>query len=93
MSLRKSGNSSSKASAARKPAEAFSSSASITEMEAIAKRLRRHIITMTGKAGSGHPGGSLSAVEIVTALYFRVLRHRPSDPGWADRDRFILSKG
>jgi len=66
---------------------------SITEMEAMAKKLRRHIITMTGTAGSGHPGGSLSAVEIVTALYFRLLRHKPSDPEWADRDRFILSKG
>ena len=74
-------------------AEVFSSSASVTEMEAIAKRLRRHIIRMTGKAGSGHPGGSLSAVEIVTALYFKVLRHKPSDPCWSDRDRFILSKG
>jgi len=78
-------------------AEVFSSVAaktlSIEEMEAIAKRLRRHIITMIGKAGSGHPGGSLSAVEIVTALYFKLLRHKPSDPQWSDRDRFILSKG
>jgi len=74
-------------------AEVFSLSASETEMEATAKRLRRHIITMTGKAGSGHPGGSLSAVEILTALYFKVLRHKPSDPQWTDRDRFILSKG
>jgi len=73
-------------------AEVFSS-LSIKEMEEIAKRLRRHIITMTGKAGSGHPGGSLSAVEIVTTLYFRLLRHKPSDPQWSDRDRFILSKG
>ena len=48
---------------------------------------------MTGKAGSGHPGGSLSAVEIVTTLYFQHLRHKPSDPQWPDRDRFILSKG
>ena len=68
-------------------------SLSTEEMEAMAKKLRRHIITMTGKAGSGHPGGSLSAVEIVTALYFRLLRHKPSDPQWTDRDRFILSKG
>jgi transketolase len=68
-------------------------SLSTEEMEAIAKKLRRHIITMTGKAGSGHPGGSLSAVEIVTALYFRLLRHKPKDPQWTDRDRFILSKG
>jgi len=63
------------------------------DLKAVAKRLRRHIITMTGKAGSGHPGGSLSSVEIVTALYWKVLRHKPADPQWADRDRFILSKG
>jgi transketolase len=62
-------------------------------LERIAKALRRHIITMTAEAGSGHPGGSLSAVEIVTSLYFRVLRHRPSEPQWVERDRFILSKG
>ena len=66
---------------------------SVGEMVAIAKRLRRHIITMTGKAGSGHPGGSLSAVEIATVLYFKILRHKPQDPRWPDRDRFILSKG
>ena len=66
---------------------------SVKEMEARAKKLRRHIITMTGKAGSGHPGGSLSSVEIVTALYFGLLRHKPSDLQWTDRDRFILSKG
>ena len=66
---------------------------SVKDMEVMAKRLRRHIITMLGKAGSGHPGGSLSAVEIVTALYFGLLRHNPKDPHWPDRDRFILSKG
>ncbi len=48
---------------------------------------------MIGKAGSGHPGGSLSAVEITTALFWKILRHKPSDPQWKDRDRFILSKG
>jgi transketolase len=80
-------------SAKKVRAEVFSSSASVAEMEAIAKRLRRHIITMIGKAGSGHPGGSLSAVEILTTLYFKVLRHKPEDPDWPDRDRFILSKG
>lgn len=59
-----------------------------------AKILRRHIITMTTKAGSGHPSSALSLVEIVTALYFGgVLRHDPSDPTWPDRDRLILSKG
>jgi len=69
------------------------SSISIKEMEVVARRLRRHIISMTGKAGSGHPGGSLSSVEIITALYYRVLRHNPKKPNWPDRDRFILSKG
>jgi transketolase len=48
---------------------------------------------MIGRAGSGHPGGSLSAVEIVTTLFFRELRHKPQDPCWPERDRFILSKG
>jgi len=48
---------------------------------------------MIGEAGSGHPGGSLSAVEIVTLLYFRVMRHDPQNPQWPDRDRLILSKG
>jgi transketolase len=66
---------------------------SIDEMKAIAKKIRRDIISMIGTAGSGHPGGSLSAVEILTALYFRVLRHNPSVPHWDGRDRFILSKG
>ena len=66
---------------------------SLAELEAIARRLRRHIIRMIGQAGSGHPGGSLSAVEILTALYFRVLRVDPQDPARPDRDRFILSKG
>ena len=62
------------------------------ELRPIATRLRRHILKMTAEAGSGHPGGSLSAVEILTALYFKVLRKRPDDPSWPDRDRFILSK-
>lgn len=62
-------------------------------MQAIARKLRRHIITMIGQASSGHPGGSLSAVEILAALYFRILRHDPANPCWPDRDRFILSKG
>ena len=72
---------------------ALAPSLSLEEMAATAKKLRRHVITMIGKAGSGHPGGSLSAAEIVTALYFKVLRHDPANPRWAERDRFILSKG
>ncbi|MDD4860190.1 MAG: transketolase [Dehalococcoidales bacterium] len=70
-----------------------SDSPSIAEMQDLAKHLRRHIVTMIGKAGSGHPGGSLSAVEILSTLYFKVMRHNPADIRWADRDRFILSKG
>lgn len=66
---------------------------STAELEEMAKKLRRHVITMIATAGSGHPGGSLSAADIVTALYFRVLRHDPEDPQWSGRDRFILSKG
>ncbi len=59
----------------------------------MAKKLRRHVITMTATAGSGHPGGSLSAADIITALYFKAMRHNPKNPQWPDRDRFILSKG
>jgi len=66
---------------------------STAELKEMAKKLRRHVITMTATAGSGHPGGSLSAADIITALYFKVLRHDPRNPQWSDRDRFILSKG
>lgn len=58
-----------------------------------AKIIRRHIIRMTGAAGSGHPGGSLSAADIITYLYFKELRVDPENPAWPNRDRFILSKG
>jgi len=66
---------------------------STAELKEMAKKLRRHVITMIATAGSGHPGGSLSAADIITALYFRVLRHDPENPQWSERDRFILSKG
>ena len=66
---------------------------SVTELKRLANRLRIEIIKMIGAAGSGHPGGSLSEVELLAALYFRVLRHNPKEAEWADRDRFILSKG
>jgi transketolase len=55
--------------------------------------LRIEILKMLTAAGSGHTGGSLSAVDIVAALYFCKMRHRPDDPSWRERDRFILSKG
>ncbi|RPH73340.1 transketolase, partial [bacterium] len=66
---------------------------SAAELAAMAKKLRRHVVAMIGAAGSGHPGGSLSAADIITCLYFSVLRHAPENPHWPDRDRFILSKG
>ncbi|MBI4233185.1 MAG: transketolase [Chloroflexi bacterium] len=64
----------------------------ILELQRIAKFIRRDIVQMTAEAASGHPGGSLSAVELLTALYFCVLRHDPHNPRWPERDRFILSK-
>jgi transketolase len=66
---------------------------SLDELKAIARKLRIDIVEMIGEAGSGHPGGSLSEVELLTALFFNVLRHDPANPQWSDRDRFILSKG
>jgi len=66
---------------------------STAELKEMAKKLRRHVITMIATAGSGHPGGSLSAADIITALYFKVLRYKPENPQWSERDRFILSKG
>jgi transketolase len=65
----------------------------VVELAAICKRMRREVIEMITAAKSGHPGGSLSAVEIVVTLFFDVMRHDPANPKWQDRDRFILSKG
>ncbi|MEP6534031.1 MAG: transketolase [Bryobacteraceae bacterium] len=65
----------------------------IGELQEICRQIRRDIITMITAAKSGHPGGSLSAVEIVTTLFFDVMNHDPANPKWPDRDRFILSKG
>ncbi len=67
--------------------------AKLTELKEIARRLRIDVLKMLNKAGSGHSGGSLSAIDIITALYFHKLRHKPADPEWADRDKFVLSKG
>ncbi len=66
---------------------------SIEQLEAKAKEVRRLIIQMLDKAGSGHPGGSLSAADLITALYFNVLRFNSADPTWPERDRFHMSKG
>jgi len=66
---------------------------SIAELEIKAKEIRRLIIQMLAKAGSGHPGGSLSATDLVTVLYYNFLRFNSADPQWPDRDRFHMSKG
>ena len=63
------------------------------DLKAIAKEIRRDIVKSIGKAASGHPGGSLSAVEMLTLLYFEKMNVDPKNPTKADRDRFVLSKG
>src|SRR5689334_9483991 len=65
----------------------------VPELQAIARTVRRDIIEMITAAKSGHPGGSLSAVEILVELFYDVMRHDPANPSWPERDRFILSKG
>lgn len=65
----------------------------IKQLNDTAVTVRRHIIEMITEAGSGHPGGSLSAADIITALYFDIMNVNPEDPHWEDRDRFVLSKG
>ena len=63
------------------------------ELTEMAAKIRADIIQMNINAGSGHPGGCLSAVEILTVLFHRVLKIDPKKPHWEDRDRFVLSKG
>ncbi len=63
------------------------------ELQSISRRVRADILKAITEAGSGHPGGSLSATDILLTLYHRVMRHDPANPGWPDRDRLILSKG
>ena len=71
----------------------MSDSQELDRLREKAQHIRRSIIEMLAAAGSGHPGGSLSATDLVTCLYFKVMQHKPDDPTWQDRDRFILSKG
>ncbi len=66
---------------------------SINELEELARRCRIEICRMTHRAQAGHPGGSLSEIDILSALYGNRLRFRANEPKWEDRDRFILSKG
>lgn len=65
----------------------------VLRLEAQAKEVRKEILTMIHAAQSGHPGGSLSATDMMTALYFDELNIDPKNPKWEDRDRFVLSKG
>lgn len=69
------------------------SSELVKELEEKARRFRVEIVKMIYNAQSGHPGGSLSAVDILTCLYFHQMKIKPENPSWEDRDRFILSKG
>ncbi len=64
-----------------------------TELADICKRVRRDIVSMITAAKSGHPGGSLSATEILVTLFFDVMKHDPANPKWTDRDHFLMSKG
>jgi len=66
---------------------------SYLKLQRAAKEIRRDAITMVYNSKSGHLGGSLSAADILAALYFEVLRHKPKNPDWEKRDRFVLSKG
>jgi len=63
------------------------------QLGGIANQLRRDSLRLIHRRGAGHPGGALSAAEIVSMLYFNILRIDPANPDWADRDRFLLSKG
>jgi len=65
----------------------------VVELEIIARRLRVEILKMLNTARSGHTGGSLSAIDVLTVLYFHQLCHDPENPAWEERDRFVLSKG
>ncbi len=66
---------------------------SLDDLKRTCWQVRRDILIMLEHAGSGHPGGSLSAVEILVSLYFAKLKHDPANPSWPERDRFVLSKG
>lgn len=65
----------------------------IRELEETARHLRVEVLKMLHTSQSGHTGGSLSAIDVMTVLYYQRMRHNPSNPAWEDRDRFVLSKG
>lgn len=63
------------------------------ELQKIANEVRKDIVTAVHAAKAGHPGGSLSAADLFTYLYFEEMNIDPKEPKKADRDRFVLSKG
>ncbi|MEW9669429.1 transketolase [Ammoniphilus sp. 3BR4] len=65
----------------------------LEQYQEITKKIRRYIVKMTNHAGSGHPGGSLSATELLSVLFFEHMNVDPQNPNWPDRDTFFLSKG
>ncbi len=65
----------------------------LSELKKLAVESRQTILRTIANAGSGHPGGSLSMVELLVGLYWYKLRHDPKRPDWPDRDLFLLSKG
>ena len=65
----------------------------IEKLNDLARQFRKEILEIIHEAGSGHPGGSLSLVEILTSLYFYKINHKPEDPDWNKRDRVVVSKG
>ena len=65
----------------------------LAELQLTAREMRYHIVRMMGAGKPHHFGGSLSIVELVTALYFHKMRYDPADPTWDGRDRFVMSKG
>ncbi len=65
----------------------------LSDLHSISSEVRKDVIKMLGKANSGHPGGSLSIVDILVTLYYRVMKVDPKNPDWEDRDRLVLSKG
>jgi transketolase len=64
-----------------------------TDLQALTRRVRQHIVRMVYEAKSGHIGGSMSSTDIMAVLYGRILQHDPKRPDWPERDRFIMSKG
>ena len=68
-------------------------SLSVVELEELARKCRVEIVKMVHRAQAGHPGGSLSEIDLICALYANYMRIKPDEPNWDDRDRFILSKG